>query len=74
VPVSPRYEIRLSGASGRSTGDVFGELDVTAEGAVVLVCGELDQSALHGVLQRIRVLRWELLDLRRTRGSPRRPG
>ncbi|HEV7655532.1 MAG TPA: hypothetical protein VGP36_12485 [Mycobacteriales bacterium] len=72
--MSARYEIRSSGASDRSTEDAVGGLDVIAADAVVLICGEPDQSALHGVLQRIRIMRWELLDLRRTRGSPRRAG
>jgi hypothetical protein len=59
---------------GRSPGDAFADLDVLTDGGVVLVTGELDQSALYGVLERVRVLRWELLDLRRTRSLRRRAG
>jgi hypothetical protein len=68
----PHYEIRLACPPGRSPGETFGDLDVRTDGGVVLVTGELDQSALHGVLERVRALRWELLDLRRTRSRRRR--
>jgi hypothetical protein len=63
----PRYEIRLTCPDGRSADDVFADLTVTTDGDAVLVTGRLDQSALHGVLERIRLLRWELVDVRRTR-------
>lgn len=67
----PRYEVRLTDRGG--TADSFAGYEVATAGRVVTVRGEFDQSALHGLLQRIRVLRLELLDLRRTRGVPRRP-
>jgi hypothetical protein len=67
----PCYEIRLAGAPGSTARDLFGELTVTTDGDVVLMIGPLDQSALHGVLERIRLLRWDLLDVRRSRRLPR---
>jgi hypothetical protein len=69
--VLPCYEIRLSSADDTSAKKHFGDLTVTTDGDVVLMTGRLDQSALHGVLERIRVLRWRLLDVRRTRHLPR---
>jgi len=48
----------------------FPDCEVTTAGRVLVVGGEFDQSALHGLLERVRLLRLELLDLRRGRGSP----
>jgi hypothetical protein len=45
----------------------FADLTVTVDGDLVLMTGRLDQSALHGVLERVRVLHWRLLDVRRAR-------
>ena len=67
----PCYEIRLSHPDGTSPHEVFGDLAVTVDGDVVLITGRLDQSALHGVLERTRALRWRLLEVRRTRSLPR---
>jgi hypothetical protein len=67
----PCYEIRLSRAPGSAARTLFGDLTVITDGDVVLMVGPLDQSALHGVLERIRLLRWDLLDVRRTRHLPR---
>ncbi len=67
----PCYEIRLTGPDGGSADEVFGDLRVDRDGDVVLMTGRLDQSALHGVLERVRVMRWRLLDVRRTRSMPR---
>ena len=66
----PCYEIRLSNPDGMSAKRHFDDLTVVTEGDVVLMTGRLDQSALHGVLERIRFLHWRLLDVRRTRPLP----
>jgi LuxR family maltose regulon positive regulatory protein len=68
TPVPPRYELRLRELPDHPARQWFADYDVAVEGQVLVVGGELDQSALHGLLERIRVLRLELLDLRRTRG------
>jgi hypothetical protein len=70
--VPPRYEIRLRESPSRASTDAFPDCDVASDGRVVVIGGEFDQSALHGLLERIRVLHLELLDLRRTRGRPER--
>jgi hypothetical protein len=70
--VLPSYEIRLSRPEGPSAQQQFGDLTVVTDGDVVLLTGRLDQSALHGVLERIRLLRWRLLDVRRARRLPGR--
>lgn len=66
----PCYEIRLSCPDSGSANEVFADLRVDRDGDVVLMTGRLDQSALHGVLERVRVMRWPILDVRRTRSLP----
>lgn len=72
--MEPCYEIRLTCCDGQAPDDVFGDLRVITDGEIVLMIGRLDQSALHGVLERVRARRWHLLDVRRTRGLPRYGG
>jgi hypothetical protein len=69
--VPPRYEIRLSGEVDDASKDAFAGLEVVTSREVTVISGDLDQAALHGLLERIRVLGFELLDLRRSRGSTR---
>jgi hypothetical protein len=70
--VPPRYEIRLCGRPAARGAEWFLGLDARSDGDVLLLRGELDQAALHGLLERARVLRLELLDVRRSRSEPRR--
>lgn len=69
--VFPDYEIRVICRGDGRPGEVFGDLTVSTDGGVVLVRGRLDQSALHGVLERIRARRWQVVDVRRARSTPR---
>ena len=64
----PRYEIRVAGRLDETTAAAFDGLDVTARGTVTVITGELDQAALHGLLERIRSLGLELVEARRARG------
>ena len=68
----PCYEIRLTYPEGTSPHEFFGDLTVTVDEDVVLITGRLDQSGLHGLLERVRALRWRLLEVRRTRSRPGR--
>ena len=66
-----RYEIRLQGRPAAPCPDSFLHVDVcTTDGGVLLLRGELDQAGLHGLLERARVLRLDLLDVRRCRSAP----
>jgi hypothetical protein len=57
-----KYEIRVRGAVGTRTARAFEEMDVSTE---TVLRGELvDQEALHGMLDRIRDLGLELIDVR----------
>lgn len=67
----PRYDIRVRERPGELSSLAFLGLSASSAGGVVRLSGELDQSALHGVLERIRVLGLELIDVRRTSGRRR---
>lgn len=65
------YEIRLARPEDASPDDFFGDdLTVSVDREVVVLTGRLDQAGLHGVLERSRALRWQVLDVRRTRVDP----
>ncbi len=61
-----RYEIRVKGSLGNDWQEWFGGLSLRVEdGGVTVLSGPLaDQSALHGVLSRIRDLNLELISVR----------
>ena len=65
-----RYEIRIAGRLDETATAAFAGLDVAARGSVTVISGEFDQAGLHGVLERIRFLDLDLLDVRRVHGSP----
>ncbi len=68
----PRYEIRVSGRLNDVARDAFAGWDVATNATSTVITAEVDQSGLHGLLERIRALGLDLLDVRRTRGTPRR--
>ena len=65
-----RYEIRIADRLDERATAAFAGLDVAACGSVTVITGELDQAGLHGVLERIRFLGLDLVEVRRVRGSP----
>jgi hypothetical protein len=65
--VPPRYEIRVAGDAGDRIAEFSGQLEVVADGPVTVLRGELDQAGLHGVLERVRALGLDLIDVRRAR-------
>jgi hypothetical protein len=63
------FEIRIRGRVGDSILATFGDLDAEIEPAeTVLRASHLDQAALHGVLERVRLLGLELVEVRQVRG------
>lgn len=62
-----RYEIRIVGELDARAAAAFAGLDLASEGRVTMLKGELDQAGLHGLLERIRTLEFELLDVRQIR-------
>jgi hypothetical protein len=69
--VPPTYEIRIAGRLDDAAIDAFAGFSVVSDGEVSVVTGEFDQAALHGLLERVRVLGLDLIDVRRSRGQPR---
>jgi hypothetical protein len=63
---SAHYEITVRGRLSVTLVAAFDGLFATAAPAGTVLCGELDQAALYGVLDRIDSLGLELLDVRRS--------
>jgi len=66
------YEIRLAGQLDETRAAAFAGLNVASQGQVTVITGEFDQAALHGLLERIRMLGLDLVEARRVEGPPRR--
>ena len=71
------YEIRVVGALGRVGQEAFADLAVDVEPTATVLSGDLDQAGLHEVLDRVRALGLELIDVKlapsRPCGSGREP-
>ena len=57
------YEIRVVGALGPAARKAFADLAVDVEPTATVLSGVLDQSSLHAVLDRVRALGLELVDV-----------
>ncbi len=66
------YEIRLAGQLDDRSAAAFASLHMTCITRVTVISGELDQAALHGMLERIRMLDLDLIELRRVHGTRHR--
>jgi hypothetical protein len=70
------YQIKVKGRLGSQWSDWFGGMAIESEGAVTTLTGQvLDQSALHGLLVRVRDLGLPLISVRRveTRQKHKKP-
>lgn len=63
------YEVRVLGTLGPAAREAFAELAVDTEPTSTVLSGELDQAALLGLIDRVRALGLELIDIRRVRDS-----
>ena len=61
---SHNYEIRVTGALGPAAREAFAGMVVEVEPATTVLTGDLDQAALHGLLDRVRALGLELVDVK----------
>ncbi|GID25543.1 hypothetical protein [Paractinoplanes brasiliensis] len=68
-----RYEIRVVGLLGTAARTAFSGLTVEEEPATTVLSGTLDQAGLHEVLDQIRALGLELVDVSQP-GSPETAG
>lgn len=62
-----QYEICVSGSCDARGEELLAGLDVRTVGDTRVLSADLDQAALHGLLERIRVLRLQLIEVRRVR-------
>lgn len=61
------YEVRVVGPLGPAAAEAFDGLVVDDEPMATVLSGEMDQAALHGLIDRVRALGLELVDIRRIR-------
>lgn len=66
-----RYEIRVIGSFGPATHEAFTDLVVEVEPASTVLSGNLDQRGLHAVLDRVRALGLELVEITQAPPSSR---
>ena len=62
-----RYEIRVVGGLEEDAVDALAGYEVAFDGGVTMLYANLDNAGLHGLLERIRNLNLELLDVRQIR-------
>jgi hypothetical protein len=58
------YEIRVVGTLGPAAQQAFADLAIDVEPTATVLSGDLDQPALHEILDRVRALGLELLDVK----------
>ena len=63
------YEIRLLGALGPAARAAFDSMSVEVEPTTTVLSGELDQADLHALLDRVRALGLELLEVKQASES-----
>ena len=61
---SHTYQIRVIGSLGPATREAFADLLVEAEPTVTVLSGDLDQHDLRNVLDRVRALGLELIEIK----------
>jgi len=59
------YLITIVGGLGEIGREAFGDFRIESNGINTVLAAELDQAALHGALNRIMALAFELVELRR---------
>jgi hypothetical protein len=67
-PDGMRFEVRVRGDWTPAVAEQFGDFRVVRTSDGTVLSGDLDQAALHGLLERIRASGLELVDVRRPRG------
>jgi hypothetical protein len=64
------YEIRVVGALGPAGRSAFSDVMIDFEPTVTVLTADLGQSGLHALLDRVRDLGLELVDIRRLPSPP----
>jgi hypothetical protein len=63
------YEIRVIGSLGPAAREAFADVAVQVEPTMTVLSGDLDQRGLHALLDRVRALGLELVDVRQVPSS-----
>ena len=66
----PTYQIRIAGRVDETTLASFACLTVIPGDEATVIIGQFDQAALHGMLEMIRALGFDLLEARQIDASP----
>lgn len=64
------YEIRVLGSIGPAAREAFTDMAVEVEPITTVLSGDLDQADLHAVLDRVRALGLELVDVKQAPEPP----
>ena len=63
------YQITVAGCLGQIGREAFSDFRFETNGVNTVLTGDLDQAALHGALNRILALNFELVELYRRPGA-----
>jgi len=61
---SHTYEIKVLGSLGPATREAFTDMMVEVEPCITVLSGDLDQHGLHALLDRVRALGLELVEIK----------
>jgi hypothetical protein len=61
------YEVRVLGDLRQVDAEAFADFTITTDSRVTVISGEMDQASLHGLIERVRTLGLELVEIRRSR-------
>ena len=64
------FEVRVVGTLGPAAEEAFGGLSIDTEPTSTVLSGAMDQAALLGIIDQVRALGLELIDIRRVRRHP----
>jgi hypothetical protein len=65
------YQIKVIGSFGPATHEAFADMVVEVEPTMTVLSGNLDQHGLHAVLDRVRALGLELVEITQAPPSSR---
>ena len=65
-----RYEIRVAGSLGPTGRQAFTDVAIDVEPATTVLYGDMDQAGLHALLDRVRALGLELVEITRVSDAP----
>ena len=64
------YEVRVAGKLGPSAREAFADVIIEVESASTVLSAQLDQPGLHALLDRVRALGLELVDIQQAPDPP----